>query len=316
MPLKSRCGACFTEQECCILCTHWHSNKAGATWKEWALLHVAQDQKKWYGFIQTAIPLWILKPNPVRVPLLPSRILSPWLHFLCFWGRGALRSVMGLDDPDEPPLRSPLTPSARSLRGSIWAQAWGFNLSHAGKSWLCSGCAVFSHGPPGSALPLVGWYPTLNLPEDFCAPSLHGNHHQTWSRLVLPAWFWTCRSAWSCLMTRTAGGTWLPSLGCPALLPQEAGCCWMWCLPWLGWLCLAPYSLGSSWDLLLGDILLGDILGWRAENQSLKTHSAPEAVLQPSGEEMECLTFLMISLHIQKWGYFNKFICGLGRLTC
>lgn len=64
---------------------------------------------------------------------------------------------MGLEDPHEPLLRSPPTPSARSLGGSVWAEAWGFNLSYAGNAFGCvQGVPVLSHGPPGSALPPVG----------------------------------------------------------------------------------------------------------------------------------------------------------------
>ena len=68
-------------------------------------------------------------------------------------------------------------------------------------------------------------------------------------------------------MTWTPRGMWLPSLGCPAHLPQVLR----------GWtlanevpvllavlLCLAFYPLRTSWALLLHDILVE-----RAENQSL-----------------------------------------------
>lgn len=214
---------------------------------------------------------------------------------LCFWG-----GTEGPDDPDEPLLS--LLPHSLPI-GSGAPFRLGFQSSYPGG--VFGSVQAVPEFSPGSAVPPVGWHPTLSLPGALCAPSVHGNHHQPCSWLTLPAWSWSYSSTWACLVSRTPGGTWLPSLPCPALLPQAAQ---GWSLPWQCWLCLAPCSLGSSWDLLLGDIFWWE---WKPEPEN---SFSTWAVLQPSGEEVGGLAF-MISLHIQKWGYLNEFICGLARLA-
>lgn len=134
----------------------------------------------------------------------------------------------------------------------------GVSLSSAGDVFVSAqGVPVLSHGPPGSALPPVGWHPTLSLSgisvlhlSVVTSPDLV---------LALPAWSWACRSAWSCLMARTAGGPWLPSLGCSALLPQVAQGGWAAC----------PGCAGSAWGEH-GASCLGTSWGGELETRAWK----------------------------------------------
>lgn len=120
----------FAEQGCCILNTHWHSGKAGATWegirKKLCLHRCSSSQmhrraKSCYSLPATAA--W----SPV------TRLQ----YQLCF-SHGALKSVMGLDDLDEPRMWSPPTPSTHKLRGSISSQAWESSLGYAGDGSVSS----------------------------------------------------------------------------------------------------------------------------------------------------------------------------------